>query len=629
MTITRAPAAGNARLWPLILVAVPYFWFAVNNYSYELDDALIYMRYIQNLIDGNGLVYNKGVRFDGLTSPLFSYITAIIAMVSRNARFATWLASAASTYAAFGVFYLIFLDQLGRTQAMPRVTAVLGLVISATIPYFFSTYGMETGLFALLCALTLGTCLARRWDAFCLCGTLLVLTRPEGLALVAACGVYQIFVRRKLPPVSVRTLAIAAGLVACIVAANLFFFHEPWAETGAAKIWQGKSGYWGDHFIFWDVYYLKDVAFAGSPVSALIVLVAAAIGIVVLGASELNIIWLLFLLSYGAFYTIFNIPNYHWYFSAFFMLMPYYAATGGGYIASTLVAGDTSARAKILAFVVLGTVIYPVYGFVQTDAAKQDSSGAPYAQAGRWIRANTPPDSSFAATEIGALGWYSNRPVVDILGLVDAGNARLIGERNFDGWVAAYRPDYLLVHDPVNALEMSFYTFSARFALTQQCDFHVSGYLFYKIEYDHRPSTFCIKDYSLQPIDIASPKVLSSTDSGHVDYVTLTGNFVRMIGWATDGEGHAFSSLVAQAGHDVDFGVYARVSRPDVARDLHSQAYDLSGYDLVLRFPTYAQAKEWAAHPCLLSSRRQFAAPLHDVDLTACGLSMSFANGFE
>ena len=28
--------------------------------EYQLDDALIYLRYIRNFIEGNGLVYNKG-----------------------------------------------------------------------------------------------------------------------------------------------------------------------------------------------------------------------------------------------------------------------------------------------------------------------------------------------------------------------------------------------------------------------------------------------------------------------------------------------------------------------------------------------------------------------------------------
>jgi hypothetical protein len=623
-------SADRSKFWILAIVAAPYLWFAINNYRYELDDALIYMRYIQNLVDGHGLVYNRGERFDGLTSPLFSYLTALVALISRSARFATWFVSAVSTYAALAVLYLVFDKQLGQVRAMPRSAAILGLVLAATIPYFFSTYGMETGLFALLVAVTLWCYLERRWNAFYVAGAMLVLTRPEGLALIGACGLYYLIRFRALPPLPGRPLVIAIALVVGVAAVNTYFFGSPWPQTGAAKIWQGKSGYWGDHLIFWNVFYLQGIAFAGDGLAAVVLLGAAVIGVLALGVSELNVVVLLFLLCYSAFYTIFNIPNYHWYYSAYFLFLPYYAATGAGYVALTLIRGDSAPTARLLAATILGVAAYPVYPFVQTDSWRKDSSGAPYARAGAWIDANTPPDASFAAAEIGALGWYSKRPVVDILGLVTAGNARLIGERDFDGWVAAYRPDYLLVHDPVNTLEMSFYTFVSRHALIQQCSFPVSGYLFYKIDYNGHSSSFCNPDMAFGSIEVGSPKVVPREDAGHVDSVRPSGNFVRMTGWATDGAGKSYTSLVVPEGRGIDFGINHRYKRTDVGKAFQNTGYDEAGYDLVLRFATAAQAAAWAAHPCVMTMIRGRAVPLHDVDRAACGVGdVPFADGFD
>jgi hypothetical protein len=623
-------SAARAKFWILALVAVPYLWFALQNYRYELDDALIYMRYIQNLVDGHGLVYNRGERFDGLTSPLFSYLTALIAVVSRNARFATWFVSAVSTYAALAVLCLVFDRQLARVRAMPRSAALLGLILAATIPYFFSTYGMETGLFALLVAATLWCYLERRWNAFYVVGAMLILTRPEGLALIGACGLHYLIRARAMPPLPLRPLLVAVGLVVCVALANTYFFGSPWPQTGAAKIWQGKSGYWGDQWIFWNVAYLEGIGFRDGW-AAVIVLGAAVIGVIGLGASELNVIVLLFLLGYSAFYTIFNIPNYHWYYSAYFLFLPYYAAVGAGYLALTLVRGDPTFAARLLAAFVLCVAAYPVWPFVQADSVRKDSSGMPYARAGAWIDANTPADSSFAAAEIGALGWYSRRPVVDILGLVNAGNARRIGERDFDGWVTSYRPDYLLVHDPVNALEMAFYTLVARHALIQQCAFPVSGYLFYKIDYSGHASSFCDADLAFETIEVGATKIFARQDLGHIDSVAAVGNFVRIVGWATDGAGGAYASLAVDHRGGVEFGVNRRYKRPDVGRAFHNAGYDTSGYDLVLRFASAAQAAEWAAHPCLTTISRGHAVPLHDVDRKACGLSEDeqFADGFD
>jgi hypothetical protein len=343
----------------LLVVAAAYLLFAYRNYGYELDDALIYMRYVQNLVDGHGLAYNPGERFDGLTSPLFTYAIVPVALITRNVHFATWLLSAVFTFAAFCVFFAIFREQLKSTAAPPLTSALLGLAISAALPYFFTTYGMETGLFILLCALTLRSYLAREWDRFGLCGTLLILARPEGLTLLAACGLYQLIAKRELPRIRRRTILASLVLLAVVIAANLYFFHVPWAETGAAKIWQGKSGFWGERLTFWNISYLVTPGFAGSTTSAIMLLAAAAIGVLVLGRREINVVLLLFMAFYAAFYTAFNIPNYHWYYSVFFMLLPFYAAAGAGYVALTLVRGDATVRARVLATAILSPASIP------------------------------------------------------------------------------------------------------------------------------------------------------------------------------------------------------------------------------------------------------------------------------
>lgn len=56
--------------FPLLIVAI----FSYISRGYQLDDALIYLRYIKNYQDGFGLVYNPGEKFNGLTSPLFTYL---------------------------------------------------------------------------------------------------------------------------------------------------------------------------------------------------------------------------------------------------------------------------------------------------------------------------------------------------------------------------------------------------------------------------------------------------------------------------------------------------------------------------------------------------------------------------
>ncbi len=72
MRITRAELRDPTR-W---ILGFSVATIAFDSYAFrghELDDGLIYARYIQNLIEGKGFVYNVGEAVNGLTSPLFAY----------------------------------------------------------------------------------------------------------------------------------------------------------------------------------------------------------------------------------------------------------------------------------------------------------------------------------------------------------------------------------------------------------------------------------------------------------------------------------------------------------------------------------------------------------------------------
>jgi len=62
---------------------------------------------------------------------------------------------------------------------------------------------------------------------------------------------------------------------------------------------------------------------------------------------------------------------------------------------------------------------------------------------------NTPADSKVALLEIGHVGYYSDRYIIDILGLVTPLNAKFVGQRNLNEWLKHYTPDYMLAHSPL------------------------------------------------------------------------------------------------------------------------------------------------------------------------------------
>jgi len=67
---------------------------------------------------------------------------------------------------------------------------------------------------------------------------------------------------------------------------------------------------------------------------------------------------------------------------------------------------------------------------------------------GRWLAAHTPPGATVATNDIGAIGYFSGRPVMDMMGLVTPAAAEWIRRKgSTDGGATAFvqeaRPDYI------------------------------------------------------------------------------------------------------------------------------------------------------------------------------------------
>jgi len=63
--------------WGLIIFFCAYGLFQVISHAWCSDDAFISFRYAQNLIDGNGLVYNVGERVEAYTNFLWTILIAL------------------------------------------------------------------------------------------------------------------------------------------------------------------------------------------------------------------------------------------------------------------------------------------------------------------------------------------------------------------------------------------------------------------------------------------------------------------------------------------------------------------------------------------------------------------------
>ena len=437
---------GIALVAGVALTVALALYLSYRNRDFQFDDGLIYQRYVRNWLDGAGLVYNRGERFNGLTSPFYSYLVMATAAVVRDVPLAVTLVAAAGLAAAIGLLAAVF------ARAADPFGAVLGALLVACCRYFYVTFGMETTLFIALIGLAL--CLFDRGDSLLLgiALALLVATRVEGALLIPALAAEHFRQRRRMPPAAHFILPII--ILAAIAAFNSWYYGTPLPATAMAKLYQGSSGYWGGWKGFLDIRYQLPLVFSSdwSLIGPLLVL--GGVGVVAVGGASLNRIVLPFLAAMTAFYLVFRIPNYHWYYAPYYAFGLFYAGAGASLLVRRLAAGPRLVRPAALAVLALA-VYLPAGSLAATLPTLGQVGSERYRSAGLWLAANTPVNATVAAVEIGFIGWYSDRPIVDILGLVNPLNAAAVGRRDLFTWLGLYAPDYILVHDPPNGFEVA------------------------------------------------------------------------------------------------------------------------------------------------------------------------------
>ena len=133
---------------PLILYFVFIYRTQFDNQFTLVDDAMISMRYAENLINGNGLVFNQGEYIQGYTNLGWVLWMATLHLFVSNPSLLIMLSSAIALTCLVYIVYKITELLNGNILAVILTACYYPLI-------FWSLRGMETGLMALLIYLML------------------------------------------------------------------------------------------------------------------------------------------------------------------------------------------------------------------------------------------------------------------------------------------------------------------------------------------------------------------------------------------------------------------------------------------------------------------------------------------
>jgi hypothetical protein len=424
-----------------------------------IDDVHITLRHSLNFAAGNGLVYNRGERLLGATSPIYALLLGVLVPIFSNpVAAAIYVWPLALAVAALFVYQMSGRGPIGLAAA----------VVLCTDPQLLPVVGMETTFYVAVLFAIIALFERERLPLTAFLLGLLPMIRPDGVFLIAAVVIVWLVDNRAslnrafaVRHARLLGLFLVPLVIWCVFATA--YYGQPLPNSFVAKYHQSKvTWWWTDALTFrrtfgerLEVPRYQWLAIAG----------CAGAALALFRKDRVLRVGSLFTVFYVTAFVVSRVPNYPNYFIPPFAMMTLVGARGLG-VLFELIASRAGierskswfvrARAGATAAVGLGSLVVVGRG---SDLRLFEPLGAPnpqmaYVQIGRYLKANVPPDASVAAMEIGIIGYYSGSKIVDFAGLVSPGVMPAVasGQRRYV--LDTFHPDYVVARYPIpQALE--------------------------------------------------------------------------------------------------------------------------------------------------------------------------------
>lgn len=401
------------------IVYVIFFLVVIVQYSRSsgvlLEDGYIMLHYVQNILAGDGWVFNIGEYYNSATSVLQVLLHVFLGgvfgvnnlVVIAHMVFFIWMFFC-------GVSIYLFLKSIDRYVAM---FAALAILVSSHMYQI----GMEHAMNMTFLFLALYSYKNNKYRALYILLLLFVFTRFENILIVPLFFASLYFTKKQnIKELFVGSLYIFIPL-GIWLAWSYFYFGEFLPQTLQVKVWQGESGRWGEGFIYLKSLfeYLKN-GFGAVP-STIGSLISIVLGLLSFFAiyKKFNVknleflILFVFLVMHTFLYgIIFNVPGYFWYYTLFVVTIICFGFVGAFSIAH---------KDRKISYIFIVILFIPfLYNYIVIFSSPiNDPRINNYHEVADWLKYNTSPDSILLHDEVGAIAFYSKHRTLDTLGLTN------------------------------------------------------------------------------------------------------------------------------------------------------------------------------------------------------------------
>jgi hypothetical protein len=411
----------------LALLALPAV-IAAGFWGFSYDDAFITYRYARNWAEGAGLTYNPGETVLGTTAPGWALLLGFASRLSGLAvpAWGTLLSLAALVGCALLLGRALFAEKLQSFQF-----AFLFLGVAVTLRWNVEMLGAETfGVAFCGIAAAFLSCERERLAAAGALAAAAVALRPDAVLLGGALGLTLWIHRRHFPT---RYAAALLGGLALWLGWLQLQFGTVIPNTLAGKQAELSRVLQGYSLAEW--LWLR----RGLPLASALLLLALAAAGLWLGRERLRrpfgLALGLWLLALEIAYRLLGVPFAPWY--------PVPAVLG--ILALAVLGAMQIGRKAAFAALLLLPIALPSLLWIQHQWRQPpDPRFRLYASLGRYLQRESPAGATVASVEIGVLGYFSERPVLDLAGLVSPEVLRAGKGGGLADLVARVQPAFLV-----------------------------------------------------------------------------------------------------------------------------------------------------------------------------------------